>query len=77
MAQWQFGIENGVLFGAPIPTSYEAAGAEIQKAVEEAVKESEETGISKRGNEVTPWLLQRVEELTSGRSLQSSRRHPL
>ena len=37
-----------------------------------AVTESEKTGISKRGKEVTPWILRRVSELTQGRSLPSS-----
>lgn len=65
-------MSNGVLFGAPIPGSYAAVGKEIQEAVERAVQESQENGIDKRGKEVTPWLLERVGELTSGKSLASS-----
>ncbi|KAI6047678.1 indigoidine synthase A-like protein [Pisolithus marmoratus] len=68
----QFGMTNGALFAVPIPESYEAAGAAIQEAVELAVRESEESGISKLGKEVTPWLLKRVGELTQGRSLESN-----
>jgi pseudouridine-5'-phosphate glycosidase/pseudouridine kinase len=65
-------MTNGVLFGAPIPESYTAIGKEIQEAVEQAVQESQENGIDKKGKEVTPWLLDRVRELTSGKSLASS-----
>ena len=65
-------MQNGVLFAAPIPTEFAGAGAEIQQAVEQAVEESEKNGISKRGNESTPWLLNRVYELTKGKSLESS-----
>ena len=65
-------MTNGVLFGAPIPESYTAVGKELQEAVERAVRESQENGINKRGKEVTPWLLERVRELTSGKSLASS-----
>ncbi|KAG6336097.1 hypothetical protein ID866_2994 [Astraeus odoratus] len=63
---------NGALFAVPIPEEYEAAGAAVQKAVEVAVRESEELGISKLGKEVTPWLLKRVGELTEGRSLENN-----
>lgn len=71
-AQWGLGLTSGVLFGVPIPASYAAVGKELQEAVEQAVKESQENGIDRRGKEVTPWLLERVRELTSGKSLASS-----
>jgi pseudouridine-5'-phosphate glycosidase/pseudouridine kinase len=66
-------MTNGVLFGAPIPESYTVVGKELQEAVEQAVQESQENGIDRRGKEVTPWLLERVRELTSGKSLASSK----
>ena len=44
----------------------------IQKAVEQAVAESEVNGMSRRGKEATPWLLGRVLELTKGSSLASN-----
>lgn len=66
-------MSMGALFAAPIPEKYEAAGAEIQKAVEQAIQESEENGMSKRGKEVTPWLLNRVSELTGGSSMENSK----
>ncbi|PSS37686.1 hypothetical protein PHLCEN_2v510 [Hermanssonia centrifuga] len=68
----QLGLANGVLFGVPIPEDYEAVGEQLQQAVEQAVIESEENGISKCGKAATPWLLNRVGELTQGRSLASN-----
>ena len=65
-------MSNGALFAVPIPEQYEAVGEELQRAVEQAVQESEANGISRRGKEATPWLLKRVGELTSGKSLASS-----
>lgn len=65
-------MENGALFAVPIPEEYEAIGKTIQKAVDQAVAESEENGISKQGKEATPWLLQRISELTGGDSLASN-----
>jgi pseudouridine-5'-phosphate glycosidase/pseudouridine kinase len=67
------GLSTGALFGVPIPEEYESVGQDLQASVEQAVRESEENGMSKRGKEVTPWLLKRVGELTQGSSLKSSK----
>ncbi|KAG1757629.1 Indigoidine synthase A like protein-domain-containing protein [Suillus lakei] len=69
---WQLGMSNGALFAVPIPAEYEAVGSALQEAVEQAVRESEERNISKLGKAVTPWLLNRVGELTQGKSLASN-----
>lgn len=71
-AQWSLGLQNGALFGCPIPEQYRPEGENIQKAVEQAIQEADANGMSKRGKEVTPWLLTRVGELTQGKSLRSS-----
>ncbi|KAI0651934.1 indigoidine synthase A-like protein [Trametes meyenii] len=70
--QKQFGMSNGALFAVPIPQSYDEVGQELQRAVEQAVAESEANGVSRRGKEATPWLLKRVGELTEGKSLASN-----
>ncbi|KDQ63525.1 hypothetical protein JAAARDRAFT_29544 [Jaapia argillacea MUCL 33604] len=69
---FQLSLQTGALFGVPIPSQYEHTGSIIQAAVEQAITESEKNGMSKRGKEVTPWLLKRVGELTSGKSLESN-----
>lgn len=69
---WQLGMSNGALFAVPIPAEYEAVGSALQDAVEQAVRESEEQNISNLGKAVTPWLLNRVGELTQGKSLISN-----
>ena len=68
----QLGMSNGALFAVPIPEQYESVGEQLQRAVEQAVRESEENAVSRRGKEATPWLLKRVGELTAGKSLASS-----
>lgn len=73
VTQWQLGMTNGALFGVPIPEKYETIGRTLQGAVEAAVKEAEQNGMDKRGKEATPWLLNRVSELTQGSSLGSSK----
>jgi pseudouridylate synthase / pseudouridine kinase len=67
------GLTNGCLFACPIPDDYAAAGAEIQKAVDQAVEESRLNGMDKRGKDVTPWLMSRVHELTKGSSVKNSK----
>ncbi|KAH9050426.1 indigoidine synthase A-like protein [Lactarius hengduanensis] len=70
--QWGLGMTHGVLFGVPIPESYAAVGKELQEAVEQAIRESQENGMDKQGKQVTPWLLERVRQLTAGKSLASN-----
>lgn len=67
-----FGSPSGVLFAVPIPHEAGLKAEPIQAAVEQAVLESEQNGISRRGKESTPWLLDRVKSLTKGNSVESS-----
>lgn len=59
----QLGIQSGQVFANPIPSEWNEVGAKIQASVEQAVRESIEQGIDKKGKEVTPWLLKRLAEL--------------
>lgn len=68
----QLGLQSGQVFANPIPAEYDEIGAKIQQCVEQAVRESIEQGIDKRGKEVTPWLLKRMAELIP-ESKQSNR----
>lgn len=68
-----FNLQSGMIFGVPIPTEFEAAGEKIQAVVEQAVQEAKDSGIDRRGKEVTPWLLKRVGELSQGQSITSNK----
>lgn len=63
---------QATLLAVPIPVEHSARGDTVQTAVEQAVRESVEQGVDKRGKEVTPWLLKRVGELTGGTALELS-----
>lgn len=65
-------MQNGALIAVPIPEQYEQAGEQLQKWANQAVLESEQNGISASGNDVTPWLLGRIAELSGGTSLASN-----
>ncbi|KAJ6519771.1 Indigoidine synthase A like protein-domain-containing protein [Mycena sanguinolenta] len=71
-AQWQLGLDNGALIAVPIPEEYAEKGEIIQQAVDQAILESEQNGMSKRGKDVTPWLLSRVAQLTKRDSIDSN-----
>ncbi|GAA5902185.1 hypothetical protein JCM5296_006623 [Sporobolomyces johnsonii] len=69
----RLGLSSSLLLGNPIPEEYHEIGKALQMAVDQAVAESVENGMARSGKQVTPWLLQRVAELTKGASLESNK----
>ncbi|KAG7669612.1 hypothetical protein Ndes2437B_g05795 [Nannochloris sp. 'desiccata'] len=63
-------LDSGMVIGVPIPEEYAAAGAEVENAIETALTEAGESKV--KGNDVTPFLLKRIRELTEGRSLTAN-----
>ncbi|KAJ3678557.1 hypothetical protein LUZ60_002360 [Juncus effusus] len=63
-------LGTGILIAVPIPKKYEASGNLIELAIQQALKEAKEKNVS--GNAATPFLLERVNELTSGASLAAN-----
>ena len=64
------GLPGGQLVANPIPPEAEIPRAEIMPVIETALAEAEAQGIAAKS--VTPFLLQRIFELTDGRSLDSN-----
>ncbi|WP_199260438.1 pseudouridine-5'-phosphate glycosidase [Paracoccus binzhouensis] len=64
------GLDGGQLVVNPIPPEAEIPRAEMIPVVEQALAEAEAQGIAAKA--VTPFLLQRIFELTQGRSLQAN-----
>nr|WP_319251212.1 pseudouridine-5'-phosphate glycosidase [uncultured Celeribacter sp.] len=64
------GLKGGQLIANPIPETDEIPRDVIMPFVEAALREAEEKAISAK--EVTPFLLQRIFELTEGRSLTAN-----
>ena len=65
-ARDQLGLATGILVTVPVPGAAELPTAEAERAITQAAREADEAGIY--GAAATPWLLQRVAELTDGRS---------
>ncbi|WP_018152474.1 pseudouridine-5'-phosphate glycosidase [Leeia oryzae] len=69
-AKWDMALKGGMIIANPIPHQYAMPKAQIDAAIEQALAESVQQGIS--GKESTPFLLARVCELTGGDSLASN-----
>lgn len=61
---------TAVLFVVPPPAATAVANAVIDSAVSEALARAEAAGIS--GNEVTPYVLDAIDEATAGRSVDAN-----
>ncbi|XP_037082563.1 pseudouridine-5'-phosphate glycosidase 2-like, partial [Pollicipes pollicipes] len=66
----QLQLESGLLLAVPIPDRHRAEGEQIEEAIQRAVQEANEQGVS--GRDVTPFILSRVNQLTAGASLRAN-----
>jgi pseudouridine-5'-phosphate glycosidase len=66
----ELGIESGTLIVNPIPEADEIPRAQIDCAIEAAVNDARSAHVN--GKAVTPWLLDRILQLTGGRSLTAN-----
>ncbi|XP_010012556.1 PREDICTED: pseudouridine-metabolizing bifunctional protein C1861.05-like [Nestor notabilis] len=64
------GLSSGVLIAVPCPKERAASGQVIEEAIQQALREARSKGIT--GKELTPFMLQRLNELTDGKSLDSN-----
>ncbi|CAI5786242.1 pseudouridine-metabolizing bifunctional protein C1861.05-like isoform X1 [Podarcis lilfordi] len=63
-------LGSGVLIAVPCPEDQAASGQLIEEAIQQALREAREKGIT--GKELTPFLLQKLNKLSSGESLRSN-----
>ncbi len=61
------GLRSSILIAATVP---ESDAVDASEAIEEAIKQAEKNQIS--GKQLTPWLLDKIAELTNGRSIKSN-----
>jgi len=69
-AHWELGMPSAVLVCRPISAEDEIPREEIDPVEEQASREAQERGIG--GQALTPFLLQRVNELTGGKSMRAN-----
>ena len=68
--KWDLGLNGGVLVTNPIPEEYSLDEEVMNKAIDEAIESANNEGIS--GKEITPYLLDKIQKITSGTSLESN-----
>ncbi|XP_074973372.1 uncharacterized protein LOC142068038 isoform X6 [Phalacrocorax aristotelis] len=66
----ELGLSSGVLIAVPCPQERAAPGQVIEGAIQQALSEARSKGIT--GKELTPFMLQKINELTGGKSLDSN-----
>ncbi|XP_056137694.1 uncharacterized protein zgc:136858 [Lampris incognitus] len=64
------GLQSGLLLAVPIPADHAPAGQLIEEAIQTAVAEASVKGV--KGRDVTPFILENVNRLTKGKSLQAN-----
>ena len=68
--KWELGLKGGLVIGNPVPPEDAMDESQIQQAILESLSEAQSQHIA--GKEVTPFLLERVNQRTQGRSLASN-----
>lgn len=69
--QMELGLRTGLLFAVPIPEKYALDAKEMESAIIEALEDAKCNGIT--GKNVTPFLLEKLNKITQGQSLQASK----
>lgn len=69
-AKTDIGMNTGFIVANPIPQQYSMDPAVMNKAIDEAISEMKKLGI--HGKETTPYLLDKIQKLTGGESLESN-----
>ena len=65
------GLRGGTLIACPVPKEQEIPSGEIDDFIQTALGEAAKEGIA--GSRVTPYLLQKVVDLSGGRALETNR----
>ncbi len=68
--KWEMGIEGGAVIANPIPEKHSMNRDEIESVINETLIEADKKKI--RGKELTPFLLDRIKEITGGKSLKAN-----
>jgi pseudouridine-5'-phosphate glycosidase len=69
-AKWDLGLAGGVVLAAPVPAAAAMPRAEIDAMISQALAEAAQQGVT--GKALTPFLLDRIQALTGGRSLATN-----
>jgi len=69
-SKWGLGLKGGIVVANPIPEAFSMSHDVIDEAIEKALIEANNKGI--KGQDVTPFLLAKIKEITGGDSLAAN-----
>ena len=69
-AHWSTGLQSAVLVANPVPAMEAIPQSELEPIIEHASREAQDKKI--HGQKLTPFLLQRISEVTRGRSMRAN-----
>ena len=69
-AHWEAGMQSAVLVANPVPTGDALPKSEMEPYIEQASNDAKRKNI--HGKELTPFLLERINELTQGKSMRAN-----
>jgi pseudouridylate synthase len=69
-AHWRTGMQSAVLVANPVPGADAIPKSEMDPFIEQASREAQEKKI--HGQKLTPFLLQRISDLTKGQSMRAN-----
>ena len=69
-AHWSTGLQSAVLVANPVPAMEAIPQSEMEPIIEQASREARDKKI--HGQKLTPFLLQRISDLTRGRSMRAN-----
>ena len=67
---WKTGLQSAILVANPVPIAEAIPAADMEPIIAAASRDAREKRV--HGKELTPFLLQRISELTKGRSTQAN-----
>jgi pseudouridine-5'-phosphate glycosidase len=69
-AHWSTGLQSAILVANPVPAMEAIPQSEMEPIIEQASREARDKKI--HGQKLTPFLLQRISEVTRGRSMRAN-----
>lgn len=69
-SKWDLNLNGGVVIANPVPSTYQMDYTKIMKTIDDALLEADKLGI--KGKESTPFLLEKIANLTHGQSLETN-----
>ena len=69
-AKWESGLDGGLIVAVPVPKKDEIPAEIINKKIDQALNEAEKKNIN--GKDLTPFLLDRIKDITDGKSLDTN-----